>query len=63
MFHLKFSDHRKWGARSFLDYLEENNVQFTFDGQELSFDSSDSEEKARSIWHCLTGQSKIGIVA
>lgn len=63
MFAVVFSDHRKWGQRSFLDYLEENGVQYMFDGKELTFETKEAENRARSIWHCLTGQQTIGVVA
>lgn len=59
---VKFSDHRMWGQLSYLDYLEQNNVQFDYDGSTLSFSSEEAQQKASSIWHCLTGQHRIGVV-
>lgn len=59
----KFSDYRKWGSSSFLDFLEVNNIQFTYDGTWLTFDNKYSEERAKSIWFNLTGQKTIGVVS
>jgi hypothetical protein len=58
-----FSDSRKWGSYSYLDLLERNNVLFKYDGKHLSFPNKEAEQKAGRIWHSLTGQSKIGIIA
>lgn len=57
-----FVDSRKWGQSSFLDYLESNGVQFEYDGQQLEFNNQEAYQRAVSIWHCLTGQTKIGVV-
>ena len=57
---IQFSDTRKWNGKSFLDFLEINEVPFNYDGKELNVHVH-FEQKARRLWHHLTGTYSIGV--
>jgi hypothetical protein len=60
---IKFIDSRKWGTRTFLDFLEVNDVPFRYDGKLLSFPDTASQQRATEMWYSLTGMRQIGVVA
>ena len=57
---MKYNDKRKWDGKTYLDFLELNDVPFNYDGKELHIHSQ-FEQKARRLWHHLTGTYSIGV--
>ena len=57
---VKFTDQFRFLRLSFCDILENNNISFVFDGHELYFLNTASEEYARVLWKGITGNPVLG---
>ena len=53
---IKFDDNDQFGDLSFLDILEDNDIPFIYNGQELIFLNNVSQVYATHLWQGLTGK-------